>query len=61
VVLCGGVELTVVIAWSAQFDEMATQNDQDIDQEVNYGEYSDADIQSYIQAKEQEIQGFLNQ
>lgn len=45
----------------AQFDEMATQNDQDIDQEVNYGEYSDADIQSYIQAKEQEIQGFLNQ
>jgi hypothetical protein len=61
VVLCGGVELTVVIGWSAQFDEMATQNDQDIDQEVNYGEYSDADIQSYIQAKEQEIQGFLNQ
>jgi len=38
-----------------------TDKDDGIEQEVQYGEYSDSDISSYIQAKEQEINSFLNQ
>lgn len=38
---------------------MADNDDQN--QEVNYAEYSDADIKGYIQQKEQEINSFLNQ
>jgi hypothetical protein len=38
---------------------MADNDDQN--QEVNYAEYSDSDIQGYIQQKEQEINSYLNQ